>query len=104
MALCSWYLQSAPINARNAYLFGALQAGQQMPEEFAVGVDVGQSLDPTAVCVMSRIPLGPHLTAKFFEPADPEHDETKPPEGPSTDDLETAFRERHRKNRTRPTA
>jgi hypothetical protein len=32
-------------------------AGGWPPEKFVIGVDLGQSNDPTAVCVMSRVEL-----------------------------------------------
>jgi hypothetical protein len=42
-----------------------------MPEEFVVGVDVGQSSNPTAICVMSRIDGPNPRTDRHFEPVEP---------------------------------
>jgi len=90
-ALCSWYLQSAPIQGRQSYRLAALLAEEQMPEEFVVGVDVGQVSDPTAVCVMSRRPGVPDpATSKFLGPADPATAEPEPV-GPAPDQVVEQF-------------
>jgi hypothetical protein len=54
-ALCAWYLSdgSQPYTGLLRYL--AERAGADMGVRYAVGVDLGQSVDPTAICVMSRI-------------------------------------------------
>ena len=40
------------------------------PEEWCVGVDIGQSVDPTAICVMSKIdfPTEQDVTSGEFKP------------------------------------
>ena len=51
----------------------AVLGNDTMPEEFVVGVDIGQSIDPTAIAVMSRIDGPNPRTDRHFEPvAQPE--------------------------------
>ena len=60
-ALCTWYLGGARpyegmmryLRQRMAEMGGMGDSGGG--ETFCVGVDIGQSVDPTAICVMSRI-------------------------------------------------
>jgi hypothetical protein len=53
-ALCAWYLGGVvPYQGLMQY-YGRL-AGDIGSEQYCVGVDIGQSIDPTAICVMSRI-------------------------------------------------
>jgi hypothetical protein len=54
-ALCAWYLQGGqePYHGLMTYL--ARRVGNETDEQWCVGVDLGQSVDPTAICVMSRV-------------------------------------------------
>jgi hypothetical protein len=54
-ALCAWYLSdgSQPYSGLLRYL--AQQHGRGDEARWAVGVDLGQSVDPTAICLMQRI-------------------------------------------------
>jgi hypothetical protein len=54
-ALCVWGLGDDAVPYGGLLRYYAMQAGQLGTERFAVGVDLGQSVDPTAICVMSRI-------------------------------------------------
>jgi hypothetical protein len=52
VALCAWHLQGGePYSGLLEYYAGAFGGG----EKWCVGCDLGQSVDPTALCVMSRI-------------------------------------------------
>jgi hypothetical protein len=74
MSLCGWWLQSGGANGHGLYQFYREQATGIIAEEFAIGVDVGQATDPSAICVMSKLPAVPDPERDgFFEPtADPE--------------------------------
>jgi hypothetical protein len=54
-ALCAWYMSdgSQPYSGLIRYL--TQQRGIADETQWAVGVDLGQSVDPTAICVMQRI-------------------------------------------------
>jgi hypothetical protein len=53
-ALCVWHLQGAePYSGLRQYY--RQSAGADGGERYCVGVDLGQSVDPTAIAVMSRI-------------------------------------------------
>jgi hypothetical protein len=54
-ALCVWGLGDDAIPYGGLLRYYAMQAGAIGTERFAVGVDLGQAVDPTAICVMSRI-------------------------------------------------
>ena len=54
-ALCVWGLGDDAVPYSGLLRYYAMAAGQLSTERFAVGVDLGQSQDPTAICVMSRI-------------------------------------------------
>jgi hypothetical protein len=54
-ALCVWGLGDDAVPYGGLLRYYAMEAGQLGTERFAVGVDLGQSVDPTAICVMSRI-------------------------------------------------
>ena len=54
-ALRVWGLGDDAVPYGGLMRYYAMQAGQLGAERFAVGVDLGQSVDPTAICVMSRI-------------------------------------------------
>ena len=65
-ALCSWWLQSGGANGHGIFQYYAALANDGVtPETFCVGVDLGQSMDFTAICVISKLPAVP----------DPERDE-----------------------------
>jgi hypothetical protein len=59
-ALCVWGLGDDAIPYGGLLRYYAMQAGAIGTERFCVGVDLGQAVDPTAICVMSRID-GPSL-------------------------------------------
>jgi len=77
-ALCSWYIQHDDMNSWGAYELArqrAIAAGfrDTQPEEFVCGVDIGQSNDPTAICVMSRVDgPDPRTDRHFIEVMQPE--------------------------------
>jgi len=77
-ALCAWYIQHDDMNSWGNYELmrqRAIAAGHRdtNPEEFVCGVDIGQSNDPTAICVMSRIDgLDPRTDRHFVEVMQPE--------------------------------
>jgi hypothetical protein len=58
-ALAGWRLEGR--DTSNSGIFELYRqrafetAGQVAPERYAVGVDIGQARDPTAICVMSRL-------------------------------------------------
>jgi hypothetical protein len=54
-ALCVWGLGDDATPYSGMMRWYAQQAGQPGGVRYCVGVDLGQSVDPTAVCVMSRI-------------------------------------------------
>jgi len=54
-SLCVWGLGDDAVPFGGLLRYYAMEAGQLGSERFAVGVDLGQSVDPTAICVMSRI-------------------------------------------------
>jgi hypothetical protein len=69
-ALCGWWLQSGGAHGHGLYQFYCEQATGVIPEKFAVGVDIGQATDPSAICVMSKLPAVPDPDRDgFFEPA-----------------------------------
>jgi len=79
-ALCSWYLQGgtggwgapSPFLAALAAGLGA-KAAEMITETFCVGVDLGQSIDNTAICVMSKLPAVPDPGRDgFYEKVEPE--------------------------------
>jgi hypothetical protein len=77
-ALCAWYIQHDDMSSWGNYELTrqrALAAGHRdtNPEEFVCGVDIGQSNDPTAICVMSRIDgPDPRTDRHFVEVMQPE--------------------------------
>jgi len=55
-ALCCWYLEGGGRPYKGLFdFYRELATGKVGSEEWCVGVDIGQSVDPTAICVMSRI-------------------------------------------------
>lgn len=54
-ALCVWGLGDDAVPYGGLLQFYRMQLGSVSTERFCVGVDLGQSVDPTAICVMSRI-------------------------------------------------
>jgi hypothetical protein len=70
-ALCVWGLGdgATPYGGLMRYL--AKEAGHGGDEHFCVGVDLGQAVDPTAICVMSRIdsPSYAEVRSEHFKPA-----------------------------------
>jgi hypothetical protein len=54
-ALCVWGLGDDAIPWGGLMRYYGMQAGAIGSERFCVGVDLGQSVDPTAICVMSRV-------------------------------------------------
>jgi hypothetical protein len=54
-ALCVWGLGDDAVPFGGLLRYYGMQAGAIGTERFAVGVDLGQSADFTAICVMSRI-------------------------------------------------
>jgi hypothetical protein len=54
-ALCVWGLGDDAIPFGGLLRYYGMQAGAIGTERFCVGVDLGQAVDPTAICVMSRI-------------------------------------------------
>jgi hypothetical protein len=55
-ALCAWHLQGGEQPYAGLLRHYAQLAGRvDLSEKWCVGVDLGQSVDPTAICVMSRI-------------------------------------------------
>jgi hypothetical protein len=72
VALCAWYLEGGgkPYQGLFDY-YRELATGARIgPEEYCVGVDIGQSVDPTAICVMSKIdfPSERDVTSEEFKP------------------------------------
>lgn len=67
-AMCAWYLADNGMPGRGIYDYVARMAGRggDLAERYCVGVDLGQSNDPTAVCVMSRVEL-PGRSDEVFE-------------------------------------
>jgi hypothetical protein len=54
-ALCVWGLGDDATPYSGLMRYYAMEAGALGSERFCVGVDLGQAVDPTAICVMSRI-------------------------------------------------
>ena len=54
-SLCVWGLGDDAVPFGGLLRYYGMRAGTIGTERFAVGVDLGQSVDPTAICVMSRI-------------------------------------------------
>src|SRR6516164_1887913 len=54
-ALCVWGLGDDAVPYGGLLRFYEMEAGVIGGERFCVGVDLGQAVDPTAICVMSRI-------------------------------------------------
>jgi hypothetical protein len=54
-ALCVWGLGDDAVPHGGLLRYYRQQLGHLDTERFCVGVDLGQSVDPTAICVMSRI-------------------------------------------------
>jgi hypothetical protein len=76
-ALCAWYIQHDDMGSWAYYELARQRAAaagfrDTQPEEFVCAVDIGQSNDPTAICVMSRIDGPDPRTDKHFLPAQPE--------------------------------
>jgi hypothetical protein len=57
VALCVWYLEGSgyPYKGLMDYYREQALGGRMGPAQWCVGVDIGQSVDPTAICVMSKI-------------------------------------------------
>jgi hypothetical protein len=70
-ALCVWALGDDAIPYGGLLRYYAMVAGELGTERFCVGVDLGQSVDPTAICVMSRIdnPSLPDVRDSHFKAA-----------------------------------
>lgn len=73
VALCSWWCQHDDMNAWGYYEYVRRRAAPNdtSAEEFVCGVDIGQSNDPTAICVMSRIDGPDPRTDRLFEAVEP---------------------------------
>lgn len=54
-ALCVWGLGDDAVPHGGMLQFYRRELGHASVERFCVGVDLGQSVDPTAICVMSRL-------------------------------------------------
>jgi hypothetical protein len=55
-ALCVWHLQGGePYSGLLQYYAAQAYGGAGAGERWCVGLDLGQAIDPTAICVMSRI-------------------------------------------------
>ena len=70
-ALCVWGLGDDAIPYGGLLRYYAMEAGVIGSERFCVGVDLGQAVDPTAICVMSRIdnPSLADVREEHFRPA-----------------------------------
>jgi hypothetical protein len=72
VALCVWYLEGGgrPYSGLFNYYREQALGGRIAPEEWCVGVDIGQSVDPTAICVMSKIdfPTQQDVASPEFKP------------------------------------
>jgi hypothetical protein len=55
VSLCIWGLGDDAVQYGGLMRWYAKEAGQLGNERYCVGVDLGQALDPTAICVMCRI-------------------------------------------------
>jgi hypothetical protein len=59
VALASFMLEGRDIPSFGAFEYARQRAfeinGMAAPERYAMGVDIGQARDPTAICVMSRV-------------------------------------------------
>jgi len=55
--LAAWYLEGAGRPSQGVWDYYCRR--DAAPERYCVGVDLGQSADPTAICVMSRVELNP---------------------------------------------
>jgi hypothetical protein len=77
-ALCAWYAQMDDMNSWGFYELARMRA--QRPEDthesFVCAIDIGQSSDPTAVCVMSRLD-DEDPRRDFFEPVLPPQPESE---------------------------
>jgi hypothetical protein len=54
-ALCAWYLRGGEPYSGLVSYYAQTYSGVSAGERWCVGVDLGQSADPTAICVMSKI-------------------------------------------------
>jgi len=70
-ALCVWGLGDDAIPYGGLLRYYAMEAGAIGSERFCVGVDLGQAVDPTAICVISRIdnPSLADVREEHFRPA-----------------------------------
>jgi hypothetical protein len=77
-ALCAWYAQQDDMSNWGLYELARMRAqrSEDTHEDFVVGVDIGQSNDPTALAVMSRLdgedPRGDRHFEDVEPPAQPE--------------------------------
>lgn len=55
LALAVWQLHGAYIPHRGLLQYYQAQIGRRAREEWALGVDLGQSVDPTAIALLSKI-------------------------------------------------
>jgi hypothetical protein len=68
--LAAWYLEDNGRPGAGILDYYAQRAGRRdSGERYVIGVDLGQSVDPTAICVMSRVerPSPADPTEKAFE-------------------------------------
>jgi hypothetical protein len=67
-ALCAWLLQGGESYSGLLQHYAQACGGASVSERWCVGVDLGQSVDPTAICVMSRIdrPSAADMTEPAF--------------------------------------
>jgi hypothetical protein len=71
VALCAWYLEGGGRLYKGLFdFYRQLGTGKVESEQWAVGVDIGQSIDPTAICVMTKIdfPTQEDVKDRNFKP------------------------------------
>jgi hypothetical protein len=67
-ALCCWYLEGGGRPYKGLFdFYRELATGKVGSEEWCIGVDIGQSVDPTAICVMSKIDFASQQDVKSPE-------------------------------------
>jgi hypothetical protein len=72
-ALCAWYAQQDDMHSWGFYELARMRAQrpEDTHEDFVCACDIGQSSDPTTLCVMSRLDGEDPRRDRFFEPVEP---------------------------------
>jgi hypothetical protein len=94
-ALCAWYAQQDDMHSWGFYELARTRAHrpEDTHEDFVCAVDIGQSSDPTALAVMSRLDGEDPRRDRFFEPVEPPAQPESTVDGSGYVGSETWFRD-----------